>query len=910
MSIKTIDQASMDDGVGIAKKIDAGAEKLMYDVLQATQYSTPIASTVRELATNAWDSQREKEIAIEILTDVKKVEDYYIHRDGAQYLDSNFDPSYYDLSHLNTEKSQVELRYTKHEGAGFCDTFEVIDYGVGLGGRRLEGILSLGFSSKRNTSEGFGAFGLGAKVALSTNVPFYTIDTIYNGMRFVCNCYPYKTKFVTGKFNLETEKANPFVTFSTGDIVYYEPTTELNRTIVSFGVKKHNRAAFKEAVQEQLVYIDGINFVEVDEESGYGSEGHAVGTKAQILYNSESLILSEGTVFNKPHIVIVKSPQDPAGINYGFVDFKELEMQQMYGSIGFKCPIRQSYRDETTGEEHILQEGVTVTPSREKVIWNDATKKYIHNVIERATGEAEVLVEKDLSDATEFFDWIRKCRAIFSKMDNTSVLGRLSNIIDIQKLSPKFPTNRNIKYGSFNSMFPGVIVERVSVDYRGKAKREVVDRWDQITKIDKDSMYIKDSKYSPAKDLYLCKTLGLQDFLTFQPALMSEEEKVKLRMKNPETAAELILKHENRCKVVWKLVEESDDMLMYSEIEVPDHIKEAVEQAAEKEVLDTLSPSEMRKMEGKEVGYTLRFDPNRYDEGEGVYGSWIMDKVEPRKKDLLFTDQPTYYTRGVEKPDLIEAAKLLSGPSPDVGKIYNQTWLSFQKKEPSLFRLSPSLNYTNHSKTNFFPEKGNDTPQLIQLNESIIKSIPSDSDLRPLVELYNRREEKTVMTMHQSIINAFTAWKLGSMWDKFDYMQHFKGIDNIIYQKYMDLKKFMDVYFVDKQSLDMFALDGSGSILQHAESLYRMQMFCMAEKTEEEIAQKSFELFLFTDVTDAKAVDMNIIHLYQELCDYNEGVGDLLNLLHKDCFLSDEGSGEIQKYLKARDRRNWQWESE
>lgn len=67
MSIKTIDR--QDTGTkGVEKKIDAGAEKLVYDILQQTQYSTPIKSTVRELTTNAWDSQREKEVAIEVST--------------------------------------------------------------------------------------------------------------------------------------------------------------------------------------------------------------------------------------------------------------------------------------------------------------------------------------------------------------------------------------------------------------------------------------------------------------------------------------------------------------------------------------------------------------------------------------------------------------------------------------------------------------------------------------------------------------------------------------------------------------------------------------------------------------------------------------------------------------------------
>jgi len=195
MSIKTIDR--QDTGTkGVEKRIDAGAEKLVYDILQQTQYSTPIQSSVRELTTNAWDSQREKEVAIEVLTGKAKSEDYYIERHGEQYEDSNFDASYYDLKYLDTENNTVELTYIQEEGAGFCDTFVVQDFGVGLGGKRLEGILNLGYSTKRNTSEGFGAFGLGAKVAFSTGVPMYTVETAHNGRRFKCVCYPYRTEFV------------------------------------------------------------------------------------------------------------------------------------------------------------------------------------------------------------------------------------------------------------------------------------------------------------------------------------------------------------------------------------------------------------------------------------------------------------------------------------------------------------------------------------------------------------------------------------------------------------------------------------------------------------------------------------------------------------------------------------------
>ena len=109
MSIKTIDKP-IQGSAGIAKRINKGAEKMVFDILQSTQYSMPIPSTIRELVTNACDSQREKEIAIEIITKSKKVEDYYIERHGDQYEDSNFDKSYYNEKHLSS-KNEVDISY-------------------------------------------------------------------------------------------------------------------------------------------------------------------------------------------------------------------------------------------------------------------------------------------------------------------------------------------------------------------------------------------------------------------------------------------------------------------------------------------------------------------------------------------------------------------------------------------------------------------------------------------------------------------------------------------------------------------------------------------------------------------------------------------------------------------------------
>lgn len=364
MSVKEIDKA-IRGKEGLKKKINAGAERLVFDILQSTQYSTPVQSSIRELATNALDAQREKEIAIEILTGTSTADTYYITRSGEQYSDSNFDASYYDLNHLDLSDHEVRIVYEHakyNADSGFCDTIKIIDHGVGIGERRLEGVLELGYSTKRNTAENYGAFGLGAKVALSTGVDYYTIETVHNGKRFKMNCYNYKTDFIIPPFNSGTGLKNPTIQLSNGDRVHYEETDAKNGTTVSFKVKKFNRKAYSNAVEEQLMYMPNVRFFvreynEITEEW----EEREQFFQPEILYDSDNLIISDSYLFDKPHILLVKEHGASTGVNYGFIDFRELEMENLRGPVALKCPAKQSYRDEN-GNEVVLQDGVEVTP--------------------------------------------------------------------------------------------------------------------------------------------------------------------------------------------------------------------------------------------------------------------------------------------------------------------------------------------------------------------------------------------------------------------------------------------------------------------------------------------------------------------------------------------------------------------
>jgi hypothetical protein len=163
MAIQQIEGTKMESKTGFSREIDQGAINLIFDTVQKYQYSYPFGALVQELTSNATDAVQEKLRAYKILVDkTAKIDDYYIEREGNLYKDSNFDPSYYDFKHLDMSSNVVELTYIENftkKGIGYCDLFTVKDKGVGLGPARLEGYMSIGFSTKRNNNDSLGSFG-------------------------------------------------------------------------------------------------------------------------------------------------------------------------------------------------------------------------------------------------------------------------------------------------------------------------------------------------------------------------------------------------------------------------------------------------------------------------------------------------------------------------------------------------------------------------------------------------------------------------------------------------------------------------------------------------------------------------------------------------------------------------------
>lgn len=919
MSIKTIEDNYIGMDKGVAKRINKGAEKLVFDILQSTQYSTPIPSTVRELVTNACDAQREKEIAIEILTGVKQASDYYITRDGEQYSDSNFDPSYYSISNLDIVRNHVQITYQHNDGIGYCDKLIIKDYGVGIGAKRLEGILELGYSTKRNTSQNFGAFGLGAKVGLSTGVDFYTIETVYNGKRFKANCFNYKTDFIIPKFNLTTNQINPSITLSDGSVVYYEDTTDLNWTEVSLGVKSHNSARFEEAIEEQLNYLDNVTYYkEID---GFKTKQDI---KSEVIYNSKHLIVSTNNYLRKPHIVIVKEEGAETGINYGYVDFRELEMQDLYGPVGLKCPVKQSYIDEE-GQEVIIQEGVEVTPSREKVIWSDSTKAFIQKLIDAAADEVTTLVEKELLE-TDFLKWLDTCRQVVGgratnkNSDDPSqrTLAILSNIIDTKTIKPKYHPNPSIKFTSIPSTLNGFSVKihnqkkkTLTADAKTKVEFEYVsdkiDHWDQIG--DRKVFY-RTGNANKYKDFYLFQQHGVfitikktnLNYLKEQMDLAGQTDEAITRYEDEYTKK---LTHQN---LIEPLIKASENYINYDDVVLPADIKEQFDgaevDAAVRDSGLSLTPEEKRKLNSQIVGYTLR--PDNHKTAGNSYYDYVWDKVEPTLRTVINSTIPTYYGTDDDAEKLKMAAAILKkfNMKFSTGINNNYSWVPYGSTNDTLyyfdclptrftdrngyFSIIPGLDYSKQT-------------QLLKLSEANVKHVRDLANYRHIDEFFRTIDVEGNYTCHPAV-NMFA----NHMWAKqFPIWENFSSYDDcfnfdFIDERYNEVYRYLSDIHIKFDSVVFYKTPGEEVLRDVKENITKLidfELLSAADISDDMRAELSAKYFVLSDIPGAKVLDAKFMEVVRFA---DEFAKDTMHMLpNLNTYNKTEANEQVKIYLKA-----------
>jgi len=409
---------------GIEKGIDKDSKDIALDILQRGIYAYPERSMVRELASNAFDAILERDIAKGILKGEIKVEDHFdLTKDNeGVFKASGWDPDYFDPHYLSDDPG-IYISYTESTNT---DTFRIRDFGVGLGATRLVGYFQLAFSTKRQSKSALGRWGLGNKSPLALGIDAFTVINIYNGRKFMFEVSLATVTSITPKFS--NGKANDYIIVSVpqeqpdGSMVmkdftfYFEETDEKNGLEVIVPVKKYMQKEIIDGIEEQLMYIPNVVYkFKGENDMDYRTED----ISAKVLYRDNDIVISESTLFDRPHILLGVGD---GLINYGMVDFKALELEPKKGAVGLILDVND----------------VEVTPSRESVVWSPKTRKAIIRKYENIVETATRMINKDLNTTTDYFEWYLKAATVSSTIKSSSqgnsVIAELSNIVDISQL--------------------------------------------------------------------------------------------------------------------------------------------------------------------------------------------------------------------------------------------------------------------------------------------------------------------------------------------------------------------------------------------------------------------------------------------------------------------------------------------
>lgn len=410
------------EGVGnatIKKTIYAGAETIMFSVLQESQYMYPYKSAVREIVSNSIDSINERNTSLKILSGEVKVEDVYIVKEGDEFKDSSFNADYYDPQWLSKDDN-VYIEYIENATES-RDMIRFIDNGVGLGGSRLINFFSLGYSSKRLSKSQVGGFGLGAKSLLATGVDYYTVTSYYNGMEFSFNIYKDHVVPVIDKFNEDGTK-NPTTLLNSGipgdaDVeVYYKVTSHLNGVTAEAEVKRHRKQDYINGIKNQLGFISNIVFTMKD-----GTYSNVVNIANKVLYEDEAVVVGERDYYAVPQILLTPGKGSRVRINYGPVNWDELEMKRYSGNVCFVMDINH----------------VDVTPSRESVIWSQKTRKAITDMFLAAQETVSKLVESKVKAATNLVEHYYLFRSFKANASSDGV-SELYKIVDLAEIESSY----------------------------------------------------------------------------------------------------------------------------------------------------------------------------------------------------------------------------------------------------------------------------------------------------------------------------------------------------------------------------------------------------------------------------------------------------------------------------------------
>lgn len=285
--------------IGFDESIKGGIEQenlgFILRSLSKNLYQEPAGSIVREIACNGWDST------------------------------------------VGTSQTPVVLiRYDKAE-----HSISFVDKGVGMSKQFIETkYVNYGSSTKRESEEAIGFFGVGSKSPFALVDSFY-IESIHEGVKLL-----YLYSFADG-----------INTLPELDLLSEEATDEHSGTTIKFYLGDHSLNSFEWAIKDQLKYFDAVVL-----------QGFSFDFQCD-LYKGKNFIIN------------------PAYTKRLELCLGKVKYNLAYTEIG----IDPDYRELPFALHFDLDSGLMPSPSRETIILNEESKKIILDKFNAAIEELEEL---------------------------------------------------------------------------------------------------------------------------------------------------------------------------------------------------------------------------------------------------------------------------------------------------------------------------------------------------------------------------------------------------------------------------------------------------------------------------------------------------------------------------------------
>ncbi|MDC6350723.1 hypothetical protein PP178_04100 [Zeaxanthinibacter sp. PT1] len=294
--------------------------------LSRGMYSDPIGTIVREIVSNGFDAHQELGVSDDVLVEMK------------------------DPCDLTGEAGFIAIR----------------DFGTGIDEWRMENVYcSYGESTKRDTNEEIGGFGVGGKSPLAY-ASSYQLTTWVDGHEYQYIIYESKDGNIP-------------------DLVHKTPSTERRGTEVRIAIKTYEDAEkFREALCRQLRYFEGVSFIgDCDMDNDY----QLIKGKHFIVRTNDEYTTNMGVCIGKIHYPLDASL-------FGIKDHETKGSISLYFGIG----------------------EIDVTMTRESIRYTYETRLKIKERMAEAAEELSKLRESSLKDETDLLTYIKTHR------DNSSVV--------------------------------------------------------------------------------------------------------------------------------------------------------------------------------------------------------------------------------------------------------------------------------------------------------------------------------------------------------------------------------------------------------------------------------------------------------------------------------------------------------